>query len=319
MSEEFEQTLLIIPECYVYKIPPRSSASGYKAGDWDLTRPMWSGRLVVTSRGDLCIVRLENTTNGEIFAICPVEAGGVQTVEAVIDSSRYFVLRIEDGKGHHAFIGMGFTERNQAFDFSATLQDHTRHVQQAKEAKLNLQNLSQNQQDYSLKQGQTIHVNLKTKKPATAASPSKPATQISTGFSEGGGLLPPPPRAKPAARQAAPQQQPATGGWGDFVSGSSGPQFQAQQTFPQQSQQPQQYPFQQNPQLQNQPGFQPGFSQQPQQYPFQQNPQPQPQQGFQQGFAQPPQQQQQNQFRPVFQQTPQQFAPQQSPQFHPQP
>ena len=34
------------------------------------------------------------------------------------------MLRIEDGSGRSAFIGMGFNERNDAFDFTAAIQDH---------------------------------------------------------------------------------------------------------------------------------------------------------------------------------------------------
>ena len=30
MDEEYEETLLMINECFVYKIPPRTSAEGYK-------------------------------------------------------------------------------------------------------------------------------------------------------------------------------------------------------------------------------------------------------------------------------------------------
>lgn len=41
---------------------------------------------------------LANKTLGELFAMCPYEIGS-SSVEAVLDSSRYFVLKIEsDGK-----------------------------------------------------------------------------------------------------------------------------------------------------------------------------------------------------------------------------
>lgn len=50
--------------------------------------------------------------------------------------TRYFVLRVVDAtSGRHAFLGLGFDERGDAFDFSAAMSDHERHVQREQEVK----------------------------------------------------------------------------------------------------------------------------------------------------------------------------------------
>ncbi|KAI3767623.1 hypothetical protein L2E82_17906 [Cichorium intybus] len=128
-EESFEHTLLVVREVSVFKIPPRSTSGGYKCGEWLQSDKIWSGRLRVVSCNDRCEIRLEDPNSGDLFAGCFVYPGHRESaVESVLDSSRYFVLKIEDGTGKHAFIGLGFTERNEAFDFNVALSDHEKYV-----------------------------------------------------------------------------------------------------------------------------------------------------------------------------------------------
>lgn len=76
-----------------------------------------------------------------------------------MDSSRYFVVRvIQPGTKKTAFLGFGFEDRNDAFDFNAALIDFkTRNDEPETEG---LPGISGEKVDYSLKEGQKITVGL---------------------------------------------------------------------------------------------------------------------------------------------------------------
>ncbi|KAF7822930.1 adaptin ear-binding coat-associated protein 2 [Senna tora] len=167
-TEAIELVLFQVPECYVYIIPPRKSAASYRADEWDVNKWAWEGILKVISKGEVCIIKLEDKKTGELYARAFLRNGEPHPVEPVIDSSRYFVLRIEEnigGRLRHAFIGIGFRERTEAYDFQAALHDHMKYLNKKKTAEEMEQHYQQTSSvDYSLKEGETLKLQIKTNK-----------------------------------------------------------------------------------------------------------------------------------------------------------
>ncbi|GMK57479.1 hypothetical protein CspeluHIS016_0403130 [Cutaneotrichosporon spelunceum] len=184
LTEEIESVSFVAREVMVYQVPPRTSAQGYKAAEWDVEKFLWKGRLRVIEVGTRCDLRLEDPNTGELFAQATYASPWTQ-VEPVLDSSRYFVLRVEGDGGQRAYIGMGFLERSESFDFQVALQAVAKRASQPTETEDKPKDRAP-PKDYSLKEGQTFSIKLPGRdKPAAP----KPAA------SEGSGLfsLPPPP------------------------------------------------------------------------------------------------------------------------------
>ncbi|RKP21165.1 hypothetical protein ROZALSC1DRAFT_27412 [Rozella allomycis CSF55] len=141
--------LLRVKHVQVFNIPPRNSASrGHKASDWNESHFLWQGSLIIKSHE---IKSCFKYLNGEIFAQCPYEHG---SVEQVTDSSRYFVLKlVEVNTNKHAFVGLGFEDRNDAFDFNVILQDFSK---KSKSAILAPSTFSAH--DFSLKEGEMLNL-----------------------------------------------------------------------------------------------------------------------------------------------------------------
>ncbi|KAK8693249.1 hypothetical protein V6N13_070842 [Hibiscus sabdariffa] len=176
-EEPLEIVLFQVSECYVYLIPPRKTAGSYRADEWNVNKWAWQGILRVSSKGEECIIKLEDKNTGELYARAFLRNGEPHPVESVIDSSRYFVLRIEEnigGRRRHAFIGIGFRERTEAYDFQAALHDHMKYLNKkktAEEMEQQFQNTSS--VDYSLKEGETIVLQLKNTQSGGSSVKSK--------------------------------------------------------------------------------------------------------------------------------------------------
>ncbi|KAJ3012068.1 UNVERIFIED_CONTAM: hypothetical protein HDU68_001396 [Siphonaria sp. JEL0065] len=190
-DDRYESVLLVIRECTAYRIPPRASAKGYKASDWDTASAfLWKGRLRIIAKGDDCFINLEDATTGELFAMCPYPPDGSH-VEPVLDSSRYFVLTLVDkASGRKAFIGMGFQERSDAFDFNVALQDHIKRVKNIGKSAASPKTTAP-AVDFSLKDDQKFSINIGGlgKKKEQGSSSSNGSAEL--------GVLPPPPATKP--------------------------------------------------------------------------------------------------------------------------
>ncbi|XP_067422314.1 adaptin ear-binding coat-associated protein 2 [Emydura macquarii macquarii] len=204
-DSDYESVLCVKPEVHVYRVPPRASNRGYRAAEWQLDQPSWSGRLRITSKGDIAFIKLEDKNSGELFAQAPVDQFPSIAVEGVTDSSRYFVIRVEDESGRRAFIGLGFVDRGDAFDFNVAIQDHFKWVKQQSELAKQAKNPDQGPKlDLGFKEGQTIKLNIANmKKKEGAAGSSKPRPTGPAGLS----MLPPPPGGRSLASIPSPGEQ----------------------------------------------------------------------------------------------------------------
>lgn len=177
-----KQTLMSHGECFVYKVPPLATASGYRANDWNLASPLETcGFQVERRNNDLYLLfTLENHT--KLFALSKIEGEGSSinniNVETVMDSSRYFVCKILQSnpndatkKSRTALLGFGFREREIAIDLLGNLQQFRQSIDRELEAK---DLASKTKAIPTLAEGEKIHISLpggKGGKSTTVKSP----------------------------------------------------------------------------------------------------------------------------------------------------
>ncbi|KZS89993.1 adaptin ear-binding coat-associated protein 1 NECAP-1, partial [Sistotremastrum niveocremeum HHB9708] len=191
--DEVESILYMAREISVFKVPPLKSNEGRRATEWgDLSNPVWKGRMRIIEKSSGAFIRLEDPSTGDLFAQAAYDAEK-PNVEAVLDSSRYFVLRVEEGN-RKAYIGIGFAERSESFDFNVALQDYTKRFKAAKNPEAAVDSASPHiptgpKVDYSLKEGQTFSISIPGRGSSSNSTPK--SSSQSSGASIP--LLPPPP------------------------------------------------------------------------------------------------------------------------------
>ena len=187
-EDAIQRVLFIANTAHVYNIPPRPSNQGHVAANWtaDPARHIFTARLRVLETSfpssdatadadELKIdVVLEDPKTGALFAASPYTSAAA--VESVLDSSRFFAVTVRDPQGRKAVLGIGYEDRSDAFDFGVALQEARRGLgwESAPGARggagagaassaagggdKTLQEAEK--KDYSLKEGQTITVNI---------------------------------------------------------------------------------------------------------------------------------------------------------------
>lgn len=180
-NDAIQRILFVASSVHVYNIPPLTSTKGYTASTWTADnnkRQIFTARLRIletaisapngageTVKTD---VLLEDPTTGQLFAAAPYTTPSA--VEQVLDSSRFFAVRVVGDGGMKAVLGIGFEERSEAFDFGVALQE-VRKVQgldrdavpagpRRAAGKGVVEEKIPEKLDFSLKEGQTITVNI---------------------------------------------------------------------------------------------------------------------------------------------------------------
>ncbi|XP_034940936.1 NECAP-like protein CG9132 [Chelonus insularis] len=225
--DSYESVLLVKSEVFVFKIPPRAPNRGYRAADWNLQEPSWTGRMRLVSQNDSITIKLEDKITGELFAKCPIDKYPGTAVEPVTDSSRYFVIKVQDDDGRAAFLGVGFLDRSDSFDLNVALQDHFKWLKNRDEIEKEKEQ-PKPELDLRFKEGETIKINMKiTKKDGSEqASKAKQRGQVNLGLPPPPGgikIAPPPPKtptSSPAHKPAPNAQQLSGSEWGEFASAS---------------------------------------------------------------------------------------------------
>lgn len=171
-SDAIQRVLFIASTVHIYNIPPLTSNKGYTAAQWTADnnkRQIFTARLRIietaiplpdgSGESLSTEILLEDPSTAELFAKAPYT--DPRAVEAVLDSSRFFAVRVVGDGGMKATLGIGFEERAESIDFGICLQECRKVLgMEPKEKGKASEKPDAQKKDYGLKAGQTIKVDI---------------------------------------------------------------------------------------------------------------------------------------------------------------
>jgi hypothetical protein len=199
-----QRIVFLTSNVHVYGIPPISSNKGFSAGSWTSpTQPtaqqIFTARLrIIETSIDGKIkadIVLEDGNNGELFAAAPYTSSAV--VQQANDSSRFFAVRVQGEGGMKATLGIGFEDRSPALDFNIALAEIRKVLGAEGRAAGRGSGKGKavdesSKQDFSLKEGEKIHIQVGGKGRRAAPTESSGGQNDSTALFS---IAPPPPAA----------------------------------------------------------------------------------------------------------------------------
>ena len=155
-NTQYEYTLLQKQNIKMFKIPPASNPSGHLLGSWK--ENVWTGNIRIIGVGENCIAKFMNF-DGTEYAKALIADNFRDSVQKTVDSSRGYAIKLTSDDGRNMWVGLGFHDRNDGFDFYAAFEDFQKNREMERNPHL-FTNAVRKQKDYSLPPGQLIYVNV---------------------------------------------------------------------------------------------------------------------------------------------------------------
>ena len=218
-DETITRVLFVTPRIHVYAIPPLSSSRGHVSASWTQPPvhefPIQRLRVIETSHVSSdesashsnkpiqVSILIEDPHTSTLFAAAPYSS--LASVAQAVDSSRFFAVAVvgeADARGRQqkAVLGIGFEERSEAFDFGVALQEAKKILGleepglggKKENAKACGSGGSDVKRDWSLKEGETLKINIGGNRERRKEKEKEDSGINGTGETGFPGLLPPP-------------------------------------------------------------------------------------------------------------------------------